>query len=140
MVTPKAQEQLIRVAVEVLQTQDSRSVSILKNFLAFDPNPTATREILSTAVTELVDTAPAAVCWLLQYPEHLRPEVNVSYLVSQKLLQRLMTLGFSQGQSFILEDDRIFEVSETAKAALLTHSQSFEIQSPLEVVKYFESN
>jgi hypothetical protein len=139
MVIPKAQEQLIRVAVEVLQTQDPRSVSILKNFLAFDPSPTAIREILSSAVTELVDTAPAAVCWLLKYPEHLQPEVNVSYLVSQTLLQRLITLGFSQGQSFTLEDDRIFEISETAKAALLTHSQSLKIQSPLEVVNYFES-
>ena len=139
MVTPKAQERLTRVAVEVLQTQDSRAVSILKNFLAFIPSRTSIRNILATAVAELLDVSPDTTCWLLKYSEQLQPEINVSHIVSQKLLERLVDLGFAPGQSFVLENDRILQVSEPARAALLTHSQSLNIQSPLSVINFFQS-
>jgi hypothetical protein len=134
MATPEEQARFIRIAVELLQTQNPRAIVMLKDFLTCIPSPTSIRSILATAVAELIDISPTTLCWLLQHPEYLQPEVNVVKVVTQTLINRLIGLGFISGQDFDLSVDRTFEVSEAAKVALTNHSHFFGIQNPLPII------
>lgn len=133
-------ERCTRVAVELLQTQNPRAILMLKNFLTYIPSPTNIKNILTAAIAELIETFPDTVCWLLEHPEYLQPEVDVTQVVMQELLNRLENLGFVQGQDFHVSADYLFEVSEAAKLALLTQSQILDIQNPLPILDRLQSS
>lgn len=121
-------EQFTRIAVELLQTQNPRAVMMLKSFLTYVPKPSCIRAILTAAIGELIDTSPIVICWLLSHPEYLKPEIEVTSVVIEKLSARLMGLGFVEGEDFQVNSAQTFEVSEAARLALITHSRFFEIQ------------
>lgn len=138
MTTPEEQERYIRVAIELLQTQNPRAILMLKNFLTYIPSPTSIRNILTAAVNDLIDTTPATICWLLEHADYLRPEIEVVQIVMHKLSERLIGLGFTQREDFNFEPNQKIAVSEAAQAALLDHSQFFNIQNPLPIIYYLQ--
>ncbi|NJO43382.1 MAG: hypothetical protein HC769_27625 [Cyanobacteria bacterium CRU_2_1] len=139
MATPDERERCVRVAVGLLQTRNLRSISMLKDCLTYIPSPISIRNILTTAVIELVSSAPTTICWLLDHPECLQPEVNVTQIVTQELSDRLTNLGFVQGQDFYVNASQEFEVSEAAKLALFAQSQVLNIQDPRPIVDYLQN-
>ena len=126
------------VAIELLQTQDPGAILMLKKFLTYIPSPTCVKNILITAITELMDTSPSVICWLLIHPEYLQPEVDIEQLVTQRLAGRLTSWGFVQGQDFNLSSDRKIEVSEASQLALSVQSKIFEIQDPSPIVEHLQ--
>lgn len=139
MATPEERKRCVRVAIELLQTRDLRAISMLKDFLTYIPNPFSIKEILTSAVIELVSSAPITVCWLLDRPECLQPEIDVTQIVIQTLFDRLINLGFIQGQDFYIGANQTLAVSETAKLALFTQSQRLNFKSPRLIVDYLQN-
>lgn len=139
MATPEERKRCVRVAVELLQTRDLRAVAMLKDFLTYIPNPLSIREILTTALIELISSSPITICWLLDQPECLQPEVDITQIVIQALSNRLISLGFIQGQDFYVGAGQKFAVSEAAKLALFTQSQMLNIKSPRLIVDYLQN-
>jgi hypothetical protein len=139
MATPDEWKRCVRVAVELLQTRDLRAISMLKDFLTYIPSSLSGREILTTAVIELVSASPMTICWLLDQPKGLQPEVDVSQIVIQTLSDRLTNLGFIQGQDFYRGVSQAFVLSEAAKLALFAQSQRLNIKSPQLIVDYLQN-
>jgi hypothetical protein len=133
-----SEEPYIRIAVELLQTQNPTAIFMLKQFLTYIPSPTRIKSILTAAIAKLVDTSPAAICWLLKHPDSLQPEINISQTVIQILSSRLINMGFVQGQDFSVDTNQNFKVNEVAQLALSTRSQLFEIQDPSLIVDYLQ--
>jgi hypothetical protein len=139
MSTSENYERFIRVAVELLQTQNPRAVLMLRNFLTYIPSATSVKHILKTAITELIDTAPMVICWLLEHSEPLQPEINITNIVTQTLSERLLDLGFVPGQDFNFGMGKCLAISEAAKAALAAQSQLFNIQNPLPIIDHLQN-
>jgi hypothetical protein len=79
----------------LLKSHNPEAINSLKNFLTIVPNPEKIKQILITAINEIIDTEPETIYWLLKNPTHLQPEINVREIVTQKLNDKFLNWGFT---------------------------------------------
>ena len=78
-------QQLINIALLLLKSHNPQAIHTFKDFLTFVPSPHHIRKILIIAVSQLVETEPETIYWLLQHPECLQPELNIKKIAAETL-------------------------------------------------------
>jgi hypothetical protein len=132
-------ERYTRIAIRLLQMQNRRTIFMLKDFLTNLPSPSFGKQILTAAITKLVDISPDTVCWLLNHSDVLQPEVDVVMIVTQAILERLVDLGLIYERDFQFKAHRRLELSEAAKLALSAHCQSLNLPDPLPILDWVQN-
>ncbi|MBD2034874.1 hypothetical protein H6F86_10005 [Phormidium sp. FACHB-592] len=108
-----------RVAVEVFKNRNLGAIGSLKKFLTALPSPSYIKEALLQSIYQLAEQEPETAQWVLQYRQHLEPELNLMAVAQQIATERLQNQGLILIQDFNFTADGELEASESIKAALL---------------------
>ncbi len=120
-------EKAIAIAISLLKHKNPQTTQTLKDLLTFIPNPNHVKNVLTTAVIELIDKCPQAALWLFQNPEVIEPEIRVKEIIAQELTRKIVSWGYT-AKDFHFTTDYALEMSDDAQRSLL--SQSFALDEP----------
>lgn len=123
MCTPQEFEQNVALSATLLQSQNAKTIQRLKDLLTFTRSPTRIREVLTAAIERLIASSPETICWLLANSDALQPEVNVTEVVTWKLIQTLLAQGY------LPEED--FQIDSFGQLQLQSHLQTTVVNSSL---------
>jgi hypothetical protein len=118
-------EKATTIAISLLKHKSPQTIQTLKNLLTFIPNPNHVKEILTTAVIDLIHTSPQSALWLFQHSEVLEPEIQVKDIIAQELTNEVLSWGYTL-EDFHFTADHNLEISEGTKRSLLSH-HSFSV-------------
>jgi hypothetical protein len=111
-------DKAVMIAVSLLKRKNPPNIQTLKQFLTFIPNPNHIKDVLKTAVLELIYTCPSSAFWLYQHPEVLEPEIQVREIIAEELRRKLLDWGYTP-DDFYFAANPILEVRDGAKANLV---------------------
>lgn len=120
MCVPNTCEPHVELATDVFKTQNKELVNSLKDFLTVLPSPKCVEKVLATAIHQLAETDPDACRWLLGNSYYLEPELDVVALAMKFAFTKLNNQGLVLGQDFSFEASGRLNISEKAKAQLLS--------------------
>lgn len=111
-------DKAVMIAVSLLKRKHPPTIQTLKNFLTFIPNPNHIKNILKTAVVELIYTCPHSAFWLYQHPEVLEPEIQVREIIAEELQHKLLAWGYTP-DDFYFATSPMLAVRDGDKATLV---------------------
>ncbi len=123
MSTSSENGKAVKIAVSLLKRKSPQTIQTLKNLLTFIPNPNHIKDVLTTAVIELIHSCPESAFWLFQHPEVLEPEMHVRDIIIQELTSKFYDWGYTS-DDFHFTADQQLEINETTKSSLLSHNSS----------------
>lgn len=112
----------LELAVDVFKSQNPALIISLKNFLTVLPNPQCVEDVLMAAIYMLAKTEPEACRWILRNSYYLKPEVDLVEFTRNLALTKLKNQGFVLNQDFNFEPNQHLQVTEQAKAGLMTEN------------------
>ncbi|ERT04494.1 hypothetical protein M595_5562 [Lyngbya aestuarii BL J] len=115
---PQEYQSYIEIAVDVLQVQNQAKLEILKNFLLSLPSLTEIENVLAEAVHHLAQTDPQTYRWIIQHPDYLMPELDLTRLAQQLALSKLKNSPLILGEDFRLTRNGQLRLSDPAKKLL----------------------
>ncbi len=107
------------VAVSLLKLRNPDNIQKLKQLLTFIPNPNHVKNVLKTAVLELIYVCPQSAFWLYQNSEVLEPEIKAREVIADELKQQLLDWGYTT-DDFHFTPDQKLEINENAKEDLFS--------------------
>lgn len=113
-------EKAVAIAISLLKHKNPQTTQTLKDLLTFIPNPNHIKNVLTTAVIELIDKCPQAALWLFQNPEVIEPEIRVKEIIAQELTRKIVSWGYT-AKDFRFTPDYALEMSDDAQRSLLSH-------------------
>jgi len=131
----KYAEQTVSIAVNLISSRDLETIQTLKRFLTYIPSSTGIKQILIAAVTQLSETCPETTCWLLQHPEYLQPELNISDIVISNLSTKLSSWGFVYNRDFCFDKNGKLVMSQSAEI-LLSNTAIFDEPIALSTIQF----
>lgn len=117
--TSSYNELAIIVAISLLKRKNPENIQTLKSFLTFIPNPNHIKNVLATAVIELIETHSQSAFWLFQYPELLEPEIQVREIIANELTKKLLSWGYKP-EDFYFTNNYTLVINESKKCSLLS--------------------
>lgn len=118
--TSSNNEKAVTIAISLLKHENPATIQTLKNLLTFIPNPNHVKDVLKTAVIELVHRFPKSALWLFQHPDVLEPDIQVRKIIAQELINKFCAWGYNSDDFHLTTDCRL-EINETTKLSLLSH-------------------
>jgi hypothetical protein len=115
---PSHNDKAVMIAVSLLKRKNPPHIQTLKRLLTFIPNPNHIKDVLKTAVLELIYTSPQSALWLYQHPEVLEPEIQVREIIAEELQRKLLDWGYTPDDFYFTVYPEL-EVGESAKTDLL---------------------
>lgn len=134
MSTSSENGKAVKIAVSLLKRKSPQTIQTLKNLLTFIPNPNHVKDVLTTAVIELIHSCPQSAFWLFQHPEVLEPEMHVRDIIIQELTSKFYDWGYTS-DDFHFTDDQQLEINEATKSSLLSHNSSPVDEASLTLVR-----
>ncbi|MTJ07235.1 MULTISPECIES: hypothetical protein [unclassified Anabaena] len=120
----------------MLKTHNPEAIYSLKDFLTIVPNPEKIKQILIAAIYQLMETEPETIYWLLKNPTYLQPEIDIKFIVTQKLYEKLITWGFTPEDIYFNENGNL-EFNAATKDRLLSANYSSDNGAILTLIKFF---
>ncbi|HEY9851919.1 MAG TPA: hypothetical protein V6D28_20770 [Leptolyngbyaceae cyanobacterium] len=114
-------EKAIKIAISLLKRKSPENIQKLKSFLTFIPNPNHIKDVLVTAVIELIETHPESAFWLFQYSELLDPEIQVKDIIVSELTKKLFSWGYTSEDFYFTNNYNLLVIKESKKCLLLSH-------------------
>jgi hypothetical protein len=131
---PSHNDKAVMIAVSLLKRKNSPHIQTLKRLLTFIPNPNHIKDVLKTAVLELIYTCPQSALWLYQHPEVLEPEIQVREIIAEELQRKLLDWGYTPDDFYFTVYPEL-EVSESAKTDLLFSKPVPTDEAPLTLIR-----
>ena len=108
------------IAIQLINRRDPDNISTLKKLLAFTPDPRYIRKILIDTVLHISETSAETTCWLLQNPDLLLPEVDVTTVIALNLSQILTEYGLVYPQDYDFDQQGALVITATTQNRLRT--------------------
>jgi hypothetical protein len=121
----KRTKQLITIAIFLLKSHKPKAINNLKDFLTIVPSSEKIKQILITAINQLLETEPETIYWLLKNPTYLQPEIDIKVIVAQKLNEKLIAWEF-QPEDIHFNEHGNLEFNPAAKDRLLSENPSLD--------------
>jgi hypothetical protein len=120
---PSYNEKAVTIAISLLKHQSPQTIQTLKDLLTFIPNPNHVKDVLKTAVIELVHHCPQSAFWLFQHPDVLEPEIHTREIIVQELTNKFYAWGYTPDDFHFTANQRL-ELSETTKFSLMSYKST----------------
>lgn len=127
-------EKAITIAVSLLKTNNSQTIQTLKDLLTFIPNPNHIKNVLASAVIELVYTYPESAFWLFQNPEALQSQIDVKQLIAEELTNKLLSWGYTLNDFYFTTDYKL-EVTEAIRQHFFRDEYTFTNEAVLILIR-----
>lgn len=127
-------EKAITIAISLLKRKNPEHIETLKNFLTFIPNPNHIKDVLATAVIELIDTNPQSAFWLFQNSELLDPEIQVKEIIANELTKKFLSWGYSY-EDFYFTSNYNLVIVESKKKSLFSDPPLPDDQASLSLIQ-----
>jgi len=134
--SPKRINQLTNIAIYLLKSQHPEGISSLKDFLTILPSPGKIKQILITAINQIIETEPETIYWLLKNPTSLQPEVDIRVIVTQKLNEKLLAWEFTPADIHFNKDGNL-ECNAATKDKLLSANYFSDNHPTLKLIQLF---
>ncbi|XHX75920.1 MAG: hypothetical protein RBJ76_15875 [Stenomitos frigidus ULC029] len=126
-------ERALIIAIILLKRQRPKNIQTLKDLLTFIPNPNHVKDILTTALIEVIYTNPQSALWLFQHPE-LLSEIPVRAIIAEELTSQALSWGYT-AENFYFTADHTLEASESTQHALFAPQQIPVDESALALIR-----
>ncbi|MTJ11139.1 hypothetical protein FJR11_00700 [Anabaena sp. UHCC 0187] len=120
----------------MLKSEHPEDISSLKDFLTIVPSREKIKQILITAINQLIDTEPQKIYWLFKNPTYLQPEIDIKIIVTQKLNEKLLAWEFKPEDIHFNENGNL-EFNAAAKDRLMSTNYSSDNYAVLKLVQLF---
>jgi hypothetical protein len=112
-------QKAITITISLLKHKNPQTIELLKNFLTFIPNPNHIKDVLTTAVIELIYVCPLSALWLFQNPTVLEPEIQVRKIISEEITHKMLAWGYTLDDFHFTANQRL-EVSKRLQENLFS--------------------
>jgi hypothetical protein len=136
ILSQKRIKQLTNIAVFLIKSHNHEAINSLKDFLTIVPSPEIINQILITAINQMIETDPETIYWLLKNPTYLKPEIDIEFIVSKKLNEKLLSWGFPP-EDIHFNDHGNLEVNAATKESLITANYSSDDGAVLTLIQFF---
>lgn len=136
LLSKKRVEQLTNIAIFLLKSHNPEAIYGLKDFLTIVPNSEKSKQIMISAIYQVIETDPETIYWLLKNPTYLQPEVDVREIVIQKLNEKFILLGFTK-EDIYFNQHRDLEFTAVIKEKLIKAEYSGDERAIMTLIQYF---